>query len=330
MFNNKNGLTSEELALYTAICDADLPALEGVEVWNMDSDSTTFLQQQLTFLQSRVVMEQYTPLQTMSLLPRDTDITIAGETSFKYVTQGEIGYAEIGDNAQYSLVNVTGKSTTQGISMSKVSYKVEKSEVQTAQRLGRNLQAEKARTAVNSLERTLDRTLFEGHEDSNIVGLNQADKLKIKVDSAVFDWSDLSKYTGKEIVAEVNRVLSLTMEDQDRRPDLWVVPSDTFVKLEMPYSELTGKSIKQVILEEGVIKDIKFNRRLKTAGAGGVERHMFFNTDADVCPKFVYEPVQTNAPIFGHASLEQSMDQYVGGAKVEQPDFQIYVDYAKA
>jgi len=274
-----------------------------------DADTLSFVQSELSHIETAVYRRRYATIQYPGLIPVDTSanpwaktvtfISMDGTAKAKFLSANgtDMPYVGLSRNQFQSSVHMAG-----------IGYQYNIQEVAQAQMLGVNLSSEDAMLARRGYEEFVDESLMIGDASKEFDGLTDHPSIPIIVaPNGASGGSEWANKTPDEVLADVNNTLSAVYVDS-----MSVEVADTLLMGELSFVALANKRIdgtsttlmeyirKNNILTAryGIALKIQVVRGLDTAGAGGTRRMMAYRNDMEVLKAhipmvFRFLPMQT-------------------------------------
>lgn len=179
----------------------------------------------------------------------------------------------------------------------------------------------------------LQDTLFGGLGDSKTYGLNN--QPGVTVNTSLLP-AKIQNMTTTQLKTFAGTALNTAYANSNYtiKPNRWLMPTETFNALGVPYGDTFGMPTIKEVLENafkqaGAPQDFKIVHSLynNTAGTGGKGRHVFYNTAPDNLIMLTPKPY-TPYPLYAVGALDMISDaeaQFTG-AWLKRPTSMLYAD----
>ena len=245
-------------------------------------DGLAFFTSQLSFIESTIYEVKYRNIVFQDFVPVDMSDPewIDEVTYFSYdaVTAGKFVGANARDLPESDL---TAAKSTIPVFYGGNSFSYSLDELRKSQQLRIPVDTTKGRAAFRGFQEHAQRVAFFGDTDVGVTGLfNNAN---VQSSNNAVDWATA---TGQEIVADMNNLLISvwTNSAEVHVPNVLILPSDQWSIINSRRMDSgTDTTVLQFFRENnlytqltGAALEIRQNRELMTAGAGGVSRMMAY------------------------------------------------------
>ena len=236
------------------------------------------------------------------------------------------------NNATADIV-VDGMSIKNNFYRQKYSISQEELKMAAINKVAFDVVEQKEKARAKNWQLGIQNVLFNGLKDGSAKGLlNQTDVtvntslLPVKIEQMTV--AQLKELAGKVISTYFNNANGTYM------PNRWLMPTNTFMALGVPYGDTFGMPTIREVLENalkaaGAPADFRIVHALyaNDAATGGRGRHALYNTDVDNI--VMYIPKQyTPHPLYAQGSLDMISDaegQFTG-VQLKKPSTFMYMD----
>lgn len=230
-------------------------------------------------------------------------------------------------------IAVDGISARNNFYRQKYSISQEGLKMAAVNRVGFDLIEQKEKSRKKNWDLGLQNVLFNGLNDGRTLGLlNQTgvtvntSLLPVKISSMTV--AQLKTFAGQALAA------AFSASNQTIMPNRWLMPTDDYLALGVPYGDTFGMPTVKDVLENafkaaGAPADFKIVHSIYGQGIGGQSkgRHVFYNTDTDNIIMHTPKPY-TPHPLYAQGALDMISDaegQFTG-VWLKRPTSMLYVD----
>lgn len=270
--------------------------------------SLAFMVSQATHIEAGVYKTQYPDLEYSSLIPIDTSVPSWAQ-SVTYFSSDSTGKADWLARGADDMPTVGNSYASHNVSIETagVGYRYDLFEVQYAQRMGINLNADRAQDAGRAAEEMIDRIAFTGDADRGLYGLvNQPGVTVMAPSSVTVNGAAQTQFafkTGQEILVDVNAVLSASYLNSKtvEIADTLIMPYSLLLHLNQTFLSTDNPTMNGTVLAyiranntytmvTGRPLTIKASLHLDTAGEGGTSRMIAYRRDPNVFKMYMPMP----------------------------------------
>lgn len=303
-----------------------------------DATTLSFVQSQLSHIETQVYRKQYPDIQYPGLIPVDTSAN-EWAASVTFYSMDAVGQAKFisGNSDDIPVVGINKSQFQHGIHMAGIGYQYNIEEVNQAQMLGVSLASEDASMARRAYEEFVDdKLLVTGdplkgmHPLTNYPGVTIVAAPVGAGGGATWDTK-----TADEVLMDINNLLSGVWVDSRtvEIADTLLMSEQAFVKMSNKRIPGTAMTLLAYVMANNVLTlrtgralMIRTVRGLETAGVGGIERLVAYRRDPEVLKAHIPMP---------HRFLPMQIRnlQYVvpgifrfGGLEIRRPGAVRYLD----
>jgi len=266
----------------------------------LDAAESVFFARELEFIKARTYDIKYPELKARMFIPTSNE-TPSGAVEVTYEQWDRVGRAKIikPGSTDSPRVDVYGNQFSRPVRWGSASYGWNIIDIRQARLAGKPLDAKKAAACRRAQEELLDEIAAIGAPDYGIVSgfLNNAN---VTVQAATGVWTGL---TADQIIADVSALVQnqATETKGVEKANTLVLPEEQYADImTRPRATGTDTTVMEYITAKfGIMVDKWY--RCDTAGAGGVDRGVFYRRD----PMFLQQEIPNEfeqLPVFQHGS----------------------------
>ena len=273
------------------------------DLYNMnDATTLSFVQSQLSHIETNVYRKQYPDIQYPELIPVDTSAN-EWAASVTFYSMDAVGQAKFisGNSDDIPVVGINKSQFQNGIHMAGIGYQFNIEEVNQAQMLGVSLQSEDASMARRAYEEFIDdKLLVTGDAAKGMNSLvNYPGVAVVAAPVGAGGTSLWSDKTADEVLVDINNLLSGVWIDSRtvEIADTLLMSEQAFVKMSNKRIPGTTMTLLAYVLANNVLTlrtgrplTVRTVRGLEAAGAGGVERVVAYRRDPEVLKAHIPMP----------------------------------------
>lgn len=266
----------------------------------LDAAESIFFSRELEFIKSRTYDKRYPELKGRMFVPVSNE-TPSGAVEVTYEQWDRVGRSKIvtPGSTDSPRVDVLANQFSRPVRWGTASYGWNLIEIRQAMIAGKPLTDRKASAARRAQEELVDEVCAIGAPSYGIATgfLNNAD---VTIDAATGVWSGL---TADQIIADVTSLVTgmATETKGVERANTLILPEEQYADIKTrPRSTGTDTTVMEFILDKFEIA-IESWYRCNAAGAGGVNRAVFYRRDPDFVQQEIPQEFE-QLPVFQHGS----------------------------
>jgi hypothetical protein len=312
---------------YVNACLAQMGISRGDPRSRFDAGETMFVQRQLEYVMAQPYKVDYAPLLAKRFIPLDTSVPVGAET-FSYLQWDVIGEATLlanyGDDIP--MVDAFVTKFTKPLKDYADGYQYSVQDLEAAQFAGVALDATKATTAREMIDRKVDKVAAKGDTVAGLDGFLNHSAVP-RVHAITGDWSDST--TADQMIADLDKLVNSipVATRQTIAPNTLLVATPAFRYLQKPVSSLVRESVLTSWLKNNVyIKNVDQWLELDDASLNGGPRLVCYRRTPDVSSLVISLDFEQRPPQVENFMFKVPCRTRIGGISMKKPLGMAYMD----